>query len=919
MKHKRYATQFALFSGKFLNRSWSPLRLLAVASALSVLVACTDTAEVQTNAGSAGSKDRLYTGEPAKGGAVNFKKEFWDYLSPLDRCGSCHTSGGAASNYPFVDFANVNNAYTTARYSMLVDSQGNTTTPIYNDGRKLVDVATPSNSRVVQRVAEGHNCWGGNPPSVCATIIEGYINKWLAGSTGTGGRTIQLTPPTPKDPGASLNFPATATTAGTNGASFSSTVYPLLTSNCSGCHSETSATQQSPFFASPDVNAAYDAARGKMDLDVPSNSRFVIRLTEAHNCPNPEIDAATGDTVCTSDANQMTAAIQMFADGIAPDQVQSGMLASKALTFDDALLASGSSRYENDQIALWEFKTGTGTTAYDTSGIEPAMNLSFTGSVNWVMGYGISFSAGGKAQALTTTSKKLHTILTASNAYSIEAWVIPGNVTQEDARIISYSAGDTARNFAMSQTQYNYEFLNRTDLTDSEGRPSLMTDDNDEDLQAALQHVVMTFDATNGRRVYVNGVFTGDSDMPTSLGGSLMDWNDNYAFVLGNEVSGTNNAWNGKLRMVAIHSSALTQEQILQNYAVGVGQKYYMLFSVGHLLTDIPDTGISESYIMFEVEQYDNTAYLFDKPRFISLNGQYAATTPITIKGMRIGVNGRETISGQAYGNIDVTVNATDYTPNGQPLSRLGTVIAVEKAPNALDEFFLTFEQIGSQTNPRVEADPVVPQYPADPELASDIGVKTFDEIDASMSAITGIPRSDTNVSSTFATYKQQLPSVEDINAYLASHQMAVAQLAFSYCNALVTNDVNNGNIANQFFANFDFSQPASTAFNSQAKLDNLINPLLIGLMNIDTATPTNNLSTQPDVTEIRDLLSAQTTQPTITSHTGSVYAHDSLIKTMQQCYQTTTPTCSDNSQRTIAIAKAVCAATLGSALILIQ
>ena len=37
-----------------------------------------------------------------------------------------------------------------------------------------------------------------------------------------------------------------------------------------------------------------------------------------------------------------------------------------------------------------------------------------------------------------------------SGEYSIEAWVVPANVTQEGpARIISYSAGDSNRNFTL--------------------------------------------------------------------------------------------------------------------------------------------------------------------------------------------------------------------------------------------------------------------------------------------------------------------------------------------------------------------------------------------------------------------------------------------------------------------------------------
>ena len=118
---------------------------------------------------------------------------------------------------------------------------------------------------------------------------------------------------------------------------------------------------------------------------------------------------------------------------------------------------------------MYEFKTGQTAavdhgvcaTAYDTSGVEPAMDLTLSGSVQWFGGWGLNFS-GGKAQASTATSAKLHDLINATGEYSIEAWVAPGNVVQEDTRIVSYSAGTTARNFDLGQTMYNYDFFNRT-------------------------------------------------------------------------------------------------------------------------------------------------------------------------------------------------------------------------------------------------------------------------------------------------------------------------------------------------------------------------------------------------------------------------------------------------------------------------
>ncbi|EGV49833.1 hypothetical protein Rifp1Sym_fs00060 [endosymbiont of Riftia pachyptila (vent Ph05)] len=175
---------------------------------------------------------------------------------------------------------------------------------------------------------------------------------------------------------------------------------------------------------------------------------------------------------------------------MAPTPVDPALVLSKALQLGDGVIASGGSRYESNQIALYEFKIGEGTTVYDTSGVEPALNLTLSGDVSWVSGWGLNF-AGGKVQGSTSASRKLIELIQATGEYSIEAWVVPANVTQEGpARIVSYSGGVDTRNFTLGQTRYNYDFLQRTEQTEADGEPGLSTADADERLQAAEQHIV---------------------------------------------------------------------------------------------------------------------------------------------------------------------------------------------------------------------------------------------------------------------------------------------------------------------------------------------------------------------------------------------------------------------------------------------
>ena len=556
--------------------------------------------------------------------------------------------------------------------------------------------------------------------------------------------------------------------------------------------------------------------------------------------------------------------------------VDPSLVISKALTLYDGTVASGGNRHEANQIALWEFKEGQGTTAFDTSGVNPAINLTLSGDVSWVGGWGIDVRAG-KAQGSTASSRKLHDLIRATGEYSIEAWVAPGNVTQEDSRIISYSAGTTVRNFTLGQTLYNYDFYNRSGNSDGNGDPRLSTADADEDLQATLQHVVVTYSVAAGRRIYVNGVYTEDAD-PVA-GGSLNDWDDTFAFVLGNEVSG-DRQWQGVLRLVSIHNRVLTPEQINQNLAVGVGEKFFLLFSVANLVN------VADAYVMFEVSQFDSYSYLFQDPKFIVLSDDPPVLN-IPLRGMRLGVNGVEAGVGQAYVNLDLTIGASGQElKNAGEAEAVGTVIPLNQGPDG-DEFFLSFELLGTQTNVRTEPAPLIPPPPPDGAAKPDIGVRVFDEINATMAQITGVSNQDPSVEQTFETIKQQLPTVESIDGFLSAHQVGVAQLAIEYCNALVESVP----LRTAFFPGFNFSQTAAAAFDTTAERNLILDPLIEHSMSNNVG---NQLASQPLVSDVKTELNG-------------------LIDTLTACGVGCAP------DRTETVVKATCAGALGSAGMLLQ
>ena len=824
--------------------------------------ASTETNPVTSNTTTVNSSS--YTGPNAQTEDVRaFQVNVWERLRVSDRCGACHVEG----NQPpmFVRMDDVNVAYTEAN--------------------PLIDLDSPASSRLVTKMTEGHNCWLSND-AACATAITGYIEDWVAG-TSSAGRQIQLVAPANiRDPGSTLRFPSTVP------AEFDG-VWNLLQTNCDGCHIESSPTPQTPFFASSIRADAYEAAKSKINLNDPAASRLVVRLRdEFHNCW----------TQCGADASTMENAIITLAGSpeVNSEPVQAPVVFSKALTLPEGVVASGGNRHETDVIAQYEFKTGSGNIALDSSGVLPELNLTLSGDVNWVGGWGIQI-VDGKAQGSTTNSKKLHDLIKATGEYSIEAWAVPANVVQEGpARIITYSAGTTARNFSLGQTQYNYDFMQRSSTTDGDGQPALSTADADEDLQATLQHVVVTFDPINGRRIYVNGVFTDDMDPVTA--GNLTDWDDSFAFALGNEVS-NDRQWMGTLRMVAIHNRALTEAQIVQNFNVGVGQKFFLLFAIGDI-SGVP----ADSYIMFEVAQYDSYSYLFDKATYINLD---PAVTPsnIPLQGMRIGINGSEATVGQAYRNLDTLIDSAAYDPStGQSLSSLGTIIALENGPDS-DEFFLTFELLGDESNVVTEASPLTPPPLPVPDPVADIGVRTFDEINAAMAAITTVDPQ--LVKAEFDVLRQQLPAVETIEAFLSAHQMAIAQLGIAYCDALVRDTskrVDFFEFPDAASANSFFGSSVALAFGSGDSPEK--NQIVGALFNRILGLPGSGgspLTIAPSLADLKtELIGPAATNP------------DNLFDRLQASCAAN-PQCQPDAARTEAIVKGMCGSVLSSAAMLVQ
>ncbi len=821
-------------------KKMNAIKTVCVLSAMALLSACSGGSGsdnmVNTDPGlTAGPSGFIYNGPPAATDDVQqFQVNFWSRALPTNRCGQCHDVGGIGTG-SFVRRDDVNLAYNVT----------------VNPSNPLVDLGNPGASLIVTRVANGHNCWLADDQA-CADILTGWIRDW-ANNSGSEANVITLTAP-PFNPVTDVrSFPDTP-------AEFQTEIYdPILVPFCSRCHSEGATVPQQPFFASTDIDVAYDAAQSKIDLaDVdrvaqnqPTRSRFIIRLREdSHNCWTAS---------CANDAVTMQNAIIAFAGGIQPTMVDDALFTSGAVTLGgNGILASTGGRIENDVIALYTFKAPDSddigqpiSEVFDVSGIGDPVNLRAFGSdVTWVGNNGVRFGSG----RLQGGASKLHELITLTGEYSIEAWVVPANVVQDDVtRIVAYSGGAvTGNNFVMGQSQYNYDFLARSTQTNDDGEPAYSTPDDDEVLQASLQHVVLTYDPVNGRRIFVNGenVVSTPDDV---LGGTLANWDDSFALALGQNAGG-GDQWQGTIRLLAIHNRALSQADIQTNFDVGVGERFFLLFD----LTNAGLVSMPRAYIAFEVEQFDTFSYLFKNPFFISLDGS-AMPGSIDLQGMRIGVNGRESIQGQAYAKVNTTITNANYNPaTGLTLSSFGTLIPLENGPDN-DQFFLTFDRIETNVFNRV-IEPVAPPPTAAqvPDLGEQslIGVRHFDEVNRTLSQATGIPITNTAAANTFAQVRQQLPQAAALDGFLPANQTGVTQLAVTYCSQLAQNT--EGNRAS-FFPGFNFSANPNTVFGADgsAARGQIINPLLEAVVahTIDgdgqVATSPAPGDTAPGVTEI--------------------------------------------------------------------
>jgi hypothetical protein len=284
-----------------------------------------------------------------------------------------------------------------------------------------------------------------------------------------------------------------------------------------------------------------------------------------------------------------------------------------------------------------------------------------------------------------------------------------------------------------------------------------------------------------------------------------------------------------------------------------------------------------------EVAEFDDYSYMFSNPIFVVLDpdptdpDQPATLSPtsinVNIQGMRIGVNGKLASVGQVFLNINKDIIMTDLldannpryvkliddvtdtvmidgvTVSNVPESSTGTIIPKQRGPNgdSPDQFYLAFESFdgnaGAVSDP---GSPIPLNYTyadPDPDLPNTnyvAGVRMFEEINATMSELTGVAITNSAVQPVFTEIQQQLPSGPALAGFLASNQIAAAKLSLAYCGELVDNTT----LRDNFFGTLNMA----TVFDAAADRDNIVN-------NLYDKFVIDNVASQPSRAEVSNLL----------------------------------------------------------------
>jgi hypothetical protein len=233
-------------------------------------------------------------------------------------------------------------------------------------------------------------------------------------------------------------------------------------------------------------------------------------------------------------------------------------------------------------VALYEFTEGSGSDVKDSSGQAPAADLKIldAAGVEWLPTGALRFKPFKtnvvSPDPVDDVSNPVLRIINAcnqSNAFSIEAWVVPSNITASDDRIISFEANLSDRNFILIQRNSPEDRFGLFTAVKNAGNGQLQFsfDANAKSiLVSQLQHVVATFSLAGQEALfYVDNKKQDSKQIPKTI--ASLSWLSQRKITLGNSnaQSGASYAWQGDMHLAAIYCKALSEKEVAQNFEAG--------------------------------------------------------------------------------------------------------------------------------------------------------------------------------------------------------------------------------------------------------------------------------------------------------------------------------------------------------------
>ena len=237
------------------------------------------------------------------------------------------------------------------------------------------------------------------------------------------------------------------------------------------------------------------------------------------------------------------------------------------LGVSDAWAEETSARVRDGLLVLYDFAEPSGAIVRDRAGTREPLDLRIEDPSAVLREPGALVIRERALIRSVKPPRRIVSMIKKSRAATIEAWLQPRSTTLKGpARIVTFSKDSTNRNFTLGQDGSRYDVRFRTQKTNSNGLPSLVS--TSDGVQKKLTHLVYTRRPSGETQLWIDGQLNAES----KIAGNLGNWDATMRLALGDELN-TSRAWRGTYHLVAIYGRALSAEEIQQNFSAGASAR----------------------------------------------------------------------------------------------------------------------------------------------------------------------------------------------------------------------------------------------------------------------------------------------------------------------------------------------------------